>query len=45
MTKVLSELAHGKDTKLKELAQMMVDAQQKEIAEFKAWHDKNTDKM
>ena len=40
-----AELAHGKDTKLKAMAQMMVDAQQKEIAEFKAWHDKNTDKM
>ena len=40
-----AELAHGKDTKLKQMAQMMVDAQQKEIAEFKAWHDKNTDKM
>ena len=40
-----AELAHGKDTKLKEMAQMIVDAQQKEIAEFKAWHDKNADKM
>ena len=40
-----AELAHGKDTKLKQMAQMMVDAQQKEIAEFKAWHDKNADKM
>ena len=40
-----AELAHGRDTKLKEMAQMMVDAQQKEIAEFKAWHDKNADKM
>ncbi|WP_051718527.1 DUF305 domain-containing protein [Hymenobacter sp. IS2118] len=40
-----AELAHGKDTKLKAIAQMMVDAQQKEIAEFKAWHDKNADKM
>lgn len=40
-----AELAHGKDTKLKEMAQMMIDAQQKEIAEFKAWHDKNADKM
>jgi uncharacterized protein (DUF305 family) len=40
-----AELAHGKDTKLKEMAQMMVDAQQKEIAEFKAWHDKNANKM
>ena len=40
-----AELAHGKDTKLKQMAQMMVDAQQKEITEFKAWHDKNADKM
>ncbi|MCB2410948.1 DUF305 domain-containing protein [Hymenobacter lucidus] len=40
-----AELAHGKDTKLKEMAQMMITAQEKEIAEFKAWHDKNTDKM
>ena len=40
-----AELAHGKDTKLKAMAQMMVDAQQKEIAEFKAWHAKNGDKM
>ena len=40
-----AELAHGKDTKLKEMAQIMVDAQQKEIAEFKAWHAKNADKM
>ena len=40
-----AELAHGKDTKLKEMAQMMVDAQQKEIAAFKDWHNKNGDKM
>ena len=40
-----AELAHGKDTNLKQMAQMMVDAQQKEIAEFKAWHGKNADKM
>ena len=40
-----AELAHGKDTKLKAMAQMMVDAQQKEIAEFKAWHARNGDKM
>lgn len=40
-----AELAHGKDTKLKEMAQLMVDAQQKEIADFKAWHSKNADKM
>jgi uncharacterized protein (DUF305 family) len=40
-----AELAHGKDTKLKEMAQKMIDAQQKDIADFKAWHDQNADKM
>ena len=40
-----AELAHGKDTKLKEMAQLMVDAQQQEIAAFKAWHARNSDKM
>ena len=40
-----AELAHGKDTKLKEMAQMMVDAQQKEIQQFKDWHAKNASKM
>ena len=40
-----AELAHGKDTKLKEMAQMMVDAQQKEIQQFKDWHTKNAGKM
>lgn len=40
-----AELAHGKDTKLKEMARKMVDTQQKEIADFKAWHAKNADKM
>ncbi|TGE14532.1 DUF305 domain-containing protein [Hymenobacter elongatus] len=40
-----AELAHGKDTKLKAMAQMMVAAQEKEIAAFKEWHNKNGDKM
>lgn len=40
-----AELAHGKDTRLKQLAQKMVDTQQKEIADFKAWHARNADKM
>ncbi|QNE42057.1 MULTISPECIES: DUF305 domain-containing protein [Hymenobacter] len=40
-----AELAHGKDTKLKEMAQKMVDAQKMEIEQFKAWHAKNADKM
>ena len=40
-----AELAHGKDTKLKEMAQMMITAQEKEIAALKDWHNKNGDKM
>ena len=40
-----AELAHGKDSKLKAMAQMMVNAQEKEIAAFKDWHSKNADKM
>lgn len=40
-----AELAHGKDTKLKEMAQLMVDAQEKEIQQLKDWHQKNADKM
>ena len=40
-----AELAHGKDTKLKEMAQMMVTAQQKEIQQFKEWHAQHADKM
>ncbi|MBX0293179.1 DUF305 domain-containing protein [Hymenobacter sp. HSC-4F20] len=40
-----AELAHGKDTKLKEMAQKMIDAQQKEIEQFKTWHSQNADKM
>ncbi|GAB2452810.1 hypothetical protein GCM10011375_39890 [Hymenobacter qilianensis] len=40
-----AELAHGKDTKLKEMAQQMITAQQQEIAAFKAWHQQNADKM
>ena len=40
-----AELAHGKDTKLKEMAKMMVDAQEKEIQQLKDWHNKNADKM
>ncbi|WP_133271147.1 DUF305 domain-containing protein [Hymenobacter radiodurans] len=40
-----AELAHGKDTKLKEMAQQMIAAQQKEIQQFKDWHAKNGDKM
>jgi uncharacterized protein (DUF305 family) len=40
-----AELAHGKDTKLKEMAQQMITAQQKEIQQFKDWHNQNADKM
>ncbi|AII54311.1 DUF305 domain-containing protein [Hymenobacter sp. APR13] len=40
-----AELAHGKDTKLKQMAQQMITAQEKEIADFKAWHNQNADKM
>ena len=40
-----AELAHGKDTKLKDMAQQMVNAQKKEIEQFKAWHARNADKM
>jgi uncharacterized protein (DUF305 family) len=34
-------LAHGKDAKLREMAQLMKTAQQKEIKEFQAWQAKN----
>ena len=40
-----AELAHGKDTKLKEMAQKMVATQQKEISDFKSWHAQHADKM
>lgn len=40
-----AELAHGRDTKLKEMAQQMINAQQKEIQQFKDWHNQNADKM
>ncbi|PJJ54943.1 DUF305 domain-containing protein [Hymenobacter chitinivorans] len=40
-----AELAHGRDTKLKEMAQGMIDAQQKEIQQFKDWQAKNGGKM
>jgi uncharacterized protein (DUF305 family) len=40
-----AELAHGRDTKLKQMAQQMVDAQQKEIQQFLEWQAKNGNKM
>ncbi len=36
-----AELAHGRDTKLKEMAQQMIAAQEKEIQQFKDWQAKN----
>lgn len=40
-----AEVAHGRDTKLKEMAQQMIDAQQTEIQQFKDWQAKNGGKM
>jgi hypothetical protein len=40
-----AEVAHGRDTKLKEMAQGMINAQQKEIQQFKGWQAKNGGKM
>jgi uncharacterized protein (DUF305 family) len=40
-----AELAHGQDSKLKELAQQMVTAQKKEIQQLQNWHRKNAGKM
>ena len=40
-----AEVAHGRDTKLKEMAQGMITAQQKEIQQFKDWQAKNGGKM
>ena len=40
-----AELAHGRDTKLKEMAQQMIDAQQQEIQQFNAWQAKNGGKL
>ena len=40
-----AEIAHGRDTKLKEMAQGMINAQQKEIQQFKDWQAKNGGKM
>jgi uncharacterized protein (DUF305 family) len=39
-----AEIAHGRDTKLKELAQQMITAQEKEIQQFRAWQAKNGSK-
>ena len=40
-----AELAHGKDTRLKQMAQGMVEAQEKEIKQLKDWHTRNAGKM
>jgi uncharacterized protein (DUF305 family) len=40
-----AEVAHGRDTRLKEMAQQMIDAQQKEIQQFKDWQAKNGGKL
>ncbi|WP_177204794.1 DUF305 domain-containing protein [Hymenobacter arizonensis] len=36
-----AQIAHGRDPKLKEMAQQMIAAQQKEIQQFQAWQAKN----
>lgn len=36
-----AELAHGRDTKLKQMAQRMIVAQEKEIQQFKDWQARN----
>ena len=41
LTMAQEELAKGKHAELKKMAQMMIDDQQREIAEFQAWLDKN----
>ncbi|SDY84345.1 DUF305 domain-containing protein [Hymenobacter psychrophilus] len=40
-----AEVAHGKDSKLKAMAEKMIATQQKEIDAFKTWHANNADKM
>ena len=36
-----AEIAHGRDTKLKEMAQQMITEQKKEVEQLKAWQAKN----
>ena len=40
-----AEVTHGKDSKLKAMAEKMIATQQKEIDAFKTWHAQNADKM
>ncbi|WP_375416057.1 DUF305 domain-containing protein [uncultured Hymenobacter sp.] len=40
-----AEVAHGRDTRLRELAQRIIDAQQKEIQQFQAWQAKNASQL
>ena len=40
-----AEIAHGDDEWAKTLAGQIIAAQEKEIAAFKDWHNKNGDKM
>ncbi len=40
-----AELAHGREPGLRQLAQGMVAAEQKEIQEFRDWHTRNADKL
>lgn len=41
VTMAKEELANGQHTELKQMAQQMIDDQQREIANFQAWLDKN----
>ncbi|NVO31844.1 DUF305 domain-containing protein [Hymenobacter lapidiphilus] len=45
MNMAKAEVAYGKDSKLKAMAEKMIDTQQKEIDAFKTWHAQNADKM
>ncbi|HEX8350762.1 MAG TPA: hypothetical protein VF598_12435 [Hymenobacter sp.] len=40
-----AELRHGKDARLKGMAQKIVDAQKREREQFEAWRARNADKM
>ncbi|MBB4601589.1 uncharacterized protein (DUF305 family) [Hymenobacter luteus] len=40
-----AELDHGQDSRLREMARQMMEAQQQEIKELKAWHAQNAGKL